>query len=176
MKISKGSGKDLRINEQIRDAEIRLIGPEGDQLGIISRIKAQQMADDNLMDLVLIAPQARPPVCRIMDYGKFKFEQAKKQKEARRKQKVIVLKEVQLSAAIEKHDLEVKARKADGFLKTGNKVKVSIRFRGREKAHTHIGFKVMEKFLEMLTQDYIQERKARLDGWQMLMILAPKET
>lgn len=137
--------------------------------------KALELADERRLDLVLIAPKATPPVCKIMDYGKYKFEIAKREKEARKNQHVINIKEVRLSAAIEEHDLGVKARNASKFLKHGDKVKVSIRYRGREMAHREIGFEVMEKFNSMLTVDYIVERKARIDGRSMVMVIGPKE-
>jgi len=123
----------------------------------------------------LIAPKSNPPVCKIMDYGKYRFEVAKKEKEARKKQRVIDVKEVRLSASIEEHDMGVKAKHADKFLRSGDKVKVTIRFRGREMAHREIGFQVMEKFVQLLTSDMVIERKPMLEGRNMIMILAPKE-
>jgi len=141
----------------------------------MSARKALELAEQRQLDLVKIAPFANPPVCKIMDYGKYKFEMMKKEKEARKKQKIINVKEVRLSASIEEHDLCVKAKNADKFLKSGDKVKVSIRFRGRELAHTDIGYGVMEQFLSKLTQEVIIEKKPNLDGRSMTMILAPKE-
>ena len=137
--------------------------------------KAQELADQQQLDLVLIAPKGNPPVCKIMDYGKYRFEVAKKEKEARKKQKIIDVKEVRLSASIEEHDMGVKARHADKFLRSGDKVKVTIRFRGREMAHREMGFQVMEKFTTFLTSDMVIERRPRLEGRSMIMILAPKE-
>jgi len=137
--------------------------------------KALELAEQRQLDLVKIAPYATPPVCKIMDYGKYRFDMAKKEKEARKKQKVINVKEIRLSASIEEHDLGVKAKNADKFLKAGNKVKVSIRFRGREMTHTDIGYGVMEKFLSMLSQEVIIEKKPKLEGKSMIMVLAPKE-
>lgn len=137
--------------------------------------RAQELADQKQLDLVLIAPNGNPPVCKIMDYGKHRFEVAKKEKEARKKQHVIDVKEVRLSASIEEHDMGVKAKHADKFLRSGDKVKVSIRFRGREMAHREIGFQVMEKFNTMLTADMAVERRPRVEGRSMIMILAPKE-
>src|SRR5690554_3493933 len=137
--------------------------------------RAQDLADQKQFDLVLIAPMARSPVCKIMDYGKYKFEVAKREKEARKNQRVIDVKEVRLSASIEEHDMGVKARHADKFLRSGDKVKVSIRFRGREMAHREIGFQVMEKFNQMLTSEMVVERKPRIEGRSMIMVLAPKE-
>ena len=137
--------------------------------------KAQALADQKQMDLVLIAPNGNPPVCKIMDYGKYRFEVAKKEKEARKKQRVIDVKEVRLSASIEEHDMGVKAKHADKFLRSGDKVKVTIRFRGREMTHREIGFQVMEKFISLLTSDMVIERKPMLEGRNMIMVLAPKE-
>lgn len=137
--------------------------------------KALELAEQKELDLVKIAPQAIPPVCKIMDYGKYRFEMTKKQKEAKKNQRVINVKEVRLSASIEEHDLGVKAKHTDKFLKSGDKVKVSIWFRGREMAHTALGYDVMEKFRTLITQDAIIERKPKLEGRSMIMILAPKE-
>lgn len=137
--------------------------------------RAIELAEQRQMDLVKIAPLATPPVCKIMDYGKFKFEAAKKEKESRKNQHVIDVKEVRLSISIEDYDLGVKAKSADKFLKAGDKVKVSIKFRGREKAHTSTGYEVMSKFLAMLTMEHLIERRPKLEGWNMIMILAPKE-
>ncbi len=137
--------------------------------------KALELAEQKQLDLVLIAPQANPPVCKIMDYGKYKFEIAKREKEARKNQRTITIKEVRLSAAIEEHDMSVKAKNAEKFLKAGDKVKVSIRFRGREMAHREIGYEVMEKFNSMLSRDFVIERQPRIEGRSMIMVLAPKE-
>lgn len=137
--------------------------------------KALELADQKQLDLVLIAPKANPPVCRIMDFGKYRFEIIKKEKEAKKNQHVIDVKEVRLSASIEEHDMAVKAKHADKFLSSGNKVKVSIRFRGREMAHREIGYKVMEKFNTLLTSEMVVERKPRIEGRSMIMILAPSE-
>ena len=137
--------------------------------------RALELAEQRQLDLVKIAPQATPPVCKIMDYGKYKFEVAKKEKESRKNQHVIDVKEVRLSISIEDYDLGVKSKSADKFLKSGDKVKVSIKFRGREKAHCNVGYDVMEKFLSMLSSEYLLERKPKLEGWNMIMILTPKE-
>lgn len=137
--------------------------------------KALEIAQQKDLDLVMVAPKANPPVCRIMDYGKYRFDMAKKEKEVRKHQRTINVKEVRLSANIEEHDMGVKAKHADKFLKAGDKVKVSIRFRGREMAHTSIGYDVMNRFVEMITQEHIIERKPKLEGRNMIMILAPKE-
>lgn len=157
----------------IRAKDVRLVGVDGEQLGIMQRSTAQHMADEAGMDLVLIAPNADPPVCRIMDYGKFKFEQAKHEKEARKNQKVVVIKEVQLSATIEEHDVGIKARNTIRFLGEGNKIKVSIRFRGRQMAHTEIGLEVMNAFLSILGDAAVVDRKPLLEGRTMIMMLSP---
>ncbi|MBM7582045.1 translation initiation factor IF-3 [Caldicoprobacter guelmensis] len=151
-----------------------MISETGEQLGIMPIEKALRLAEERQLDLVKIAPKANPPVCKIMDYGKYLFEMAKKEKEARKNQKVINVKEIRLSASIEDHDLGVKARNADKFLKAGDKVKVTIRFRGREMAHPEVGYEVMEKFVSMLTVEAVMERKPTLEGNQMIMVLAPK--
>lgn len=137
--------------------------------------KAQELADQKQLDLVLIAPTGNPPVCKIMNFGKYRFEVAKKEKEAKKNQHVIDVKEVRLSASIEEHDMGVKAKHADKFLRSGDKVKVSIRFRGREMAHREIGYQVMETFNSLLTEEMVVERKPRIEGRSMIMILAPKE-
>ena len=134
------------INEQIRDKEVRLVGVDGEQIGIVSIKEAQQMASEKNLDLVKIAPQAKPPVCKIMDYGKYKFDAAKKEKEARKKQKTISVKEVRLSASIDKHDFETKIRNAQKFLKAGDKVKISVMFRGREMMHTQKGIEILDQY------------------------------
>ncbi len=167
--------RELSVNEGIRDKEVRVIDVNGEQLGIMSPKKALEIAQQKDLDLVMVAPKANPPVCRIMDYGKYRFDMAKKEKEARKHQRTINVKEVRLSANIEEHDMGVKAKHADKFLKAGDKVKVSIRFRGREMAHTSIGYDVMNRFVEMITQEHIIERKPKLEGRNMIMILAPKE-
>jgi len=151
-----------------------VISETGEQLGIMPIEKALRLAEERQLDLVKIAPKANPPVCKIMDYGKYLFEMAKKEKEARKNQKVINVKEIRLSASIEDHDLGVKARNADKFLKAGDKVKVTIRFRGREMAHPEVGYEVMEKFVSMLTVEAVVERKPTLEGNNMIMVVAPK--
>uniref|UniRef100_UPI0038CBF590 translation initiation factor IF-3 n=1 Tax=Alkaliphilus hydrothermalis TaxID=1482730 RepID=UPI0038CBF590 len=165
---------ELQINEEIRDKEIRLIDAEGEQVGIVSVKEALSLAASKNLDLVKIAPQAKPPVCRIMDYGKHKYELAKKEKEAKKKQKVVTVKEVRLSPNIESHDLNVKANQASKFLQNGDKVKVTLRFRGRELSNTSIGLKVIKEFAEILTEVSTIEKEAKLEGKQMIMILAPK--
>ncbi|HZK37767.1 MAG TPA: translation initiation factor IF-3 [Clostridia bacterium] len=165
---------DQQINEDIRDKEIRLIDPDGEQLGIMSAREAQKIANSRNLDLVKIAPKAKPPVCKIMDYGKYKYETAKREKEARKNQKVVDVKEIRLSANIEAHDLNVKANQAGRFLKNGDKVKVSLRFRGRELSNTSKGQSVIREFAALLDEVGAVEREARLEGRQLIMILAPK--
>lgn len=163
----------MLINEQIREKEVRLIGADGRQLGIMAIGQAQQLADEANLDLVNISPKAEPPVCRIMDYGKYRFEQEKKLKEAKKNQKTTQLKEMRLSATIDTHDLEVKAKNVQKFLAGGDKVKVSIRFRGRQMAHTAGGLEAMNQFLALL-DDVVVEKPAKMEGRNMFMVLAPK--
>ena len=167
---------ELLINEQIRDREVRLIDENGEQLGIMSTGKALDLADERGLDLVRIVPNAVPPVCKIMNYGKYKFEQAKREKEAKKNQKVVELKEVRLSPTIEDHDINVRVKNTVKFLSQGDKVKVSIRFRGRQLSHTEVGQKVMECFLEKLGDVYVVERRPMMEGRMMIMVLAPKPT
>ncbi len=164
-----------QINEEIRDKEVRLIDSDGSQLGIVSIQQAMDTAMQRGLDLVKIAPKAEPPVCRVMDYGKFRFEQAKKEKEARKNQKVVDIKEVRLSAKIDVADFNVRVKQAEKFLKGGDKVKASIRFRGREMAHTDIGLTVMQRFAEACAEFGTVEKAAKLEGRQMLMFIAPKK-
>ncbi len=165
---------ELLINEQIRDKEVRVVGIDGEQLGIMSSEQALKMAMEKDCDLVKIAPGATPPVVKIMDYGKYRFEQTKRDKEAKKKQKIITIKEMRLSATIDTHDLAVKAKNVSKFLKEGDKVKVSIRFKGRQLSHTDQGLMVMNTFLDMLDSGHTVEKKAQLEGRNMFMILAPK--
>lgn len=162
------------INEQIREKSIRVISDSGEQLGIMSAREAMGIAEEKGLDLVMISPAAQPPVCKIMDYGKFRFEQAKKQKEAKKNQKVITLKEVRLSPTIDTHDLDVKAKSASGFLKEGDKVKVSLRFKGRQMTHTDQGLAVMNAFFAKVADSAAMEKSAKLEGRSMFMILTPK--
>ena len=163
----------MQINEQIRDREVRVVSDSGEQLGIMSSRDARRLAEEKNLDLVKIAPMAKPPVCKVMDYGKYRFEQAKREKEARKNQKTVEIKEIRLSLNIDTHDFETKARHAEKFLKAGNKVKVSIRFRGREMAHTNLGLDSMAKFAEACKYFSSIEKPAKLEGRQMLMFLAP---
>ena len=162
------------INEEIRDKEVRLIGADGSQLGVMSSAQALAIAEQQELDLVKIAPGSVPPVCRLMDYDKHRFEQSKREKEMRRNQKTMEIKEVQLSATIEENDIGVKLKNALRFLADGNKVKVSIRFRGRQIAHSEIGLKVMQDFAQRVQEVAVVERKPSIEGRNMLMILAPK--
>ncbi len=162
------------INEEIRDKEVRVIDADGSMLGIMSVKDAQKLANTKNLDLVKIAPQAAPPVCRVMDYGKYMFELAKKEKEARKNQKITVVKEVWIKPNIEEHDFEFKAKNAYKFLQDGDKVKVSVRFRGREMNYVSMGEKVLVKFAEAVSEVGIVERKPKLEGRSMIMFLNPK--
>lgn len=165
---------NLVINDGIRAGEVRLISSEGEQLGIVSREKALKMAEDLDLDLVLIAPNANPPVCKIMDYGKYCFEQEKREKEARKNQNIVEIKGVRLSPTIDEHDLNTKAKQAYKFLMQGDKVKASIRFRGRQIAHTEMGSKVLDEFARRVEEVGVVERRPQLEGRFMTMIVAPK--
>jgi translation initiation factor IF-3 len=162
------------INEEIRDPQVRLIGENGDQLGIVDIRAAQKMADEKELDLVKIAPNSVPPVCKLMDYGKYRFEMSKREKEQRKNQKIIELKEIRLSATIDVRDMEIKAKQTVKFLADCDKVKVSIRFRGRQITHGEIGMDVMTRFYEMLGDTAIKEREPKMEGRSLFMILAPK--
>lgn len=167
------AGKDLLINEEIREKEVRVIGDNGETLGLMSGSAALKIAYDRGLDLVLIAPQATPPVCRIMDYGKYRFDREKKEKEAKKKQQIVELKEVQLSCRIDVHDFETKARNAVRFLSAGNKVRVVVRFRGREMAHQELGHDVLARFEAAVASAGTVEKKPVLDGRNMTMVIAP---
>ncbi len=162
------------INEEIRDPQVRLIGENGDQLGIVEIRAAQRMADEKELDLVKIAPNSVPPVCKLMDYGKYRFEMSKREKEQRKNQKIIELKEIRLSATIDVRDMEIKAKQTVKFLADGDKVKVSIRFRGRQITHGEIGMDVMTRFFEMLGDCAVKEREPKMEGRSLFMILAQK--
>ncbi len=170
------STKELQINEEIRDKEVRVITDSGEQLGIMSAKDALKRAEQKNLDLVKVAPQATPPVCKIMDYGKYRFEQSKREKEAKKNQRVIETKEIRLSVNIDTHDFDTKVNHALKFLSAGNKVKVSIRFRGREMAHAHLGNGIMDRFAEACSESASVDKPAKLEGRQMLMFLAPKAT
>ena len=162
-----------QINEEIRDKEVRLISNDGEQLGIVNIQKAQDITVEKGMDLVKIAPQAKPPVCKIMDYGKFRFEQAKREKEARKNQRVVEIKEIRLTPNIDIGDLNTKVKNACRFLKDGDKVKVSVRFRGREVTHSSLGQDLLHRFAELCSECSTVEKQPKLEGRQMLMFLAP---
>ncbi|NHW39122.1 MULTISPECIES: translation initiation factor IF-3 [Paenibacillus] len=164
------------INDEIRVKEVRLIGADGEQLGITPIREALQIALDANLDLVNVAPTAKPPVCRIMDYGKFRYETQKKEKEARKNQKIVDIKEIRLSATIDEHDFQTKLRNAVKFLGDGDKVKASVRFRGREIAHSEIGRRVLERLATETADISSQERAPKLEGRSMIMILTPKAT
>ena len=174
MEVLPISKQELQINEQIRDKELRVIDADGTQLGIMSLRQALEIAEQKNLDLVKIAPQANPPVCKIMDYGKYRFEQAKREKEARKNQRVVEIKEVRLSLNIDTHDFETKRNHALRFISEGNKVKVSIRFRGREMGHPELGQEIMQRFADAMSEVANVEKPAKLEGRTMLMFLAPK--
>jgi len=166
--------KKAEINEAIRDKEVRLIGDDNSQLGVMSSREALAIALEKKLDLVKIAPQAVPPVCKIMDFGKFRYEQQKRDKEAKKKQKQSTLKEVRLSLKIEMHDMETKLKSALRFLEEGDKVKVALRLRGRELGNTEMARGVMERFVEMIGEAAVVERKPLMEGRSMVAIIAPK--
>lgn len=162
------------INENIRAREVRLIGTNGDQLGIKTRQEAMEIAGNVQMDLVMVSPNAKPPVCKIMDYGKYRFELQKKEREMRKNQKVINLKEVRLSPTIEEHDFTTKLKNARKFLEKGDKVKASIRFKGRAITHKEIGQRVLDRFAESCNDVATVEAKPKMEGRSMFLVLAPK--
>ena len=165
--------EQYQINEEIRDREVRVISATGEQLGIMSSAEALRLADEENLDLVKISPNAVPPVCKILNYGKFKFEQTKREKENRKNQKVIELKEIYLSMTIDVGDLNVKAKKTMEILGEGNKVKVSIRMRGRQMAHASMGVDVMKRFFDMLDGKAVMDKAPVTEGRNILMILSP---
>lgn len=168
------SNKELLINEEIRDKEVRVIDADGTQLGVLSVKEAQSIAYSKDLDLVKIAPQGNPPVCRIMNYGKYKFEQAKREKEARKNQKTIDVKEVRMSLNIDTHDFNTKANNAIKFLKSGDKVKVSVRFRGREMAHTNLGSDLLERFKTAVEEYGSVDKMPKMEGRSMVMFISSK--
>ena len=167
---------DHQINEEIRDKELRVIGANGDQLGIMSSADALALAGEKELDLVKIAPNAVPPVCKIMDYGKFRFEQLKKEKEAKKNQRVVEVKEIRMSPSIDTNDLNTKVKNAMKFLNDGNRVKVTVRFRGREMAHTSLGEVLLKQFGESCAEVATVEKGAKLEGRNMSMFLSPKNS
>ncbi len=162
------------INDQIRDREVRLIGEDGEQLGIMSAREALKIAAEAELDLVKIAPTAKPPVCKIIDYGKYRYEQARKEKEAKKKQRTVEIKEVRLSPNIDTNDLNTKVNNAKKFIAKGNKVKVTLRFRGREMAHVQQSRHILDDFAEMLSEVAVVEKAAKLEGRNMSMVLTEK--
>jgi translation initiation factor IF-3 len=172
MIISKDS---LRVNEEIRVREVRVVSDTGEQLGIMLAREAIRLATEQQLDLVEVAPTAKPPVCRIMDFGKFKYEQQKREKEVKKKQKIVSLKEVKLRPGIEDHDFDVKLKNAQRFLADGDKVKVTIMFRGRELSHPELGRQLLVKMADILKETVNIEREPRLEGKNMIMIVAPKQ-
>ena len=166
--------QELPINGQIRAKEVQLIGVQGEKLGIVQINRALEIAEENKLDLVLVAPNAVPPVCKIMNYGKYKFEQAKKEKEAKKKQKVQETKELRITPNIEEHDFGFKSKNARKFLEDGNKVKITVRFRGRELNNVKLGEKVLNDFIASLEDIAIIEKKPKLEGKNMFIILAKK--
>ena len=165
-----------QLNDEIRDKEIRLIGADGAQLGIVSAEQANAMADEQGLDLVKISPNATPPVCKIMDYSKFCYDQKKREKDARKNQKVVEIKEIRMSPSIDTNDLNTKIKAATKFLADGNRVKVSVRFRGREMAHTNIGEKLLMDFAEACSEVAAMEKNPKLEGRFMAMFLTPKNS
>ena len=166
---------DNLINEQIREKEVRLIGESGEQIGIVSIEEARAKADEAGVDLVLIAPKAQPPVCKIIDYGKFRYEQARKEKEAKKKQKIIEIKEIRLSPNIDQNDIKTKANTARKFIEKGDKVKVALRFRGREMAHMQDSKHVLDDFAELLADIAIVDKAPKVEGRNMVMFLSKKK-
>ncbi len=167
---------DHQLNEEIRDKEIRLIGADGAQLGIVSAAQANAMAEEQGLDLVKISPNAVPPVCKIMDYSKFCFDQKKREKEAKKNQRVVEVKEIRMSPSIDTNDLNTKVKAAQKFLQDGNRVKVSVRFRGREMAHTNLGEKLLMDFAGACAEIATMEKNPKLEGRFMAMFLAPKNS
>lgn len=171
---NKDSSKELQINEEIRDKEIRVIGADGAQLGVMSARDAQKLAIEKDLDLVKIAPQATPPVCKIMDYGKYCFEQSKREKEAKKNQKTVEIKEIRMFSTIDTHDFETKAAQAAKFLKGGDKLKVSVRFRKRAIAHPQLGEELLEKFKEAVSEYGVVDKPSKMEGRALVMFVSPK--
>ncbi|MDR1400170.1 MAG: translation initiation factor IF-3 [Treponema sp.] len=168
------SGKDLRINEQIRMREVRLIRDGNEQQGIMPTIEALAIARGQNLDLVEVAPQASPPVVKIMDYGKFKFENEKKVRDSKKKQKLLKMKEIRMQPKIDEHDMDFKSKHIQEFLGEGNKVKVTVRFRGRELAHTELGLEVLKDMLKRIEGSYVMDKSPTMEGRFMSMVLSPK--
>ena len=166
--------KEMQINEEITDKEVRLISNDGEQLGIVSAAQAQKLAAEKNLDLVKIAPQAKPPVCKIMDYGKFRFEQTKKEKEARKNQRIIEIKEIRMSPGIGENDFNTKLKNGQKFLLDGDRLKVTLRFRGREMAHTNIGEQLLTNFAAQCAEIATMDKNPKMEGRNMFMFLSPK--
>ena len=162
------------INEQIRDREVRLIGPDGEQIGVVSSREAQKIADEAGLDLVKIAPNAKPPVCKVIDYGKYRYDLARKEKDAKKKQKTVELKEIRLSPNIDTNDLNTKMKAAKKFLAKGNKVKITLRFRGREMAHMNSSKHILDDLAEQLSDIAVVEKAPKIEGRSIGMVLAEK--
>ena len=166
--------QELPINGQIRAREIQLIGDEGEKLGVVSLKEALEIAEEKKLDLVLVAPNAKPPVCKIMNYGKYKFEQAKKEKEAKKKQKIAEVKEIRITPNIEEHDFGFKSKNARKFIEDGNKVKITVRFKGREVNNSKLGEEVLNKFIENLSDIANVDKQPKLEGRNMFIMLSKK--
>ena len=166
--------QELPINGQIRAREVQLIGDEGEKLGVVSLKEALEIAGEKKLDLVLVAPNSKPPVCKIMNYGKYKFEQAKKEKEAKKKQKTVEVKEIRITPNIEEHDFGFKAKNARKFIEDGNKVKITVRFKGREVNNSKLGEDVLNKFIENLEDIASVDKKPKLEGRNMFIMLSKK--
>jgi len=167
--------RDWRVNHEIRVREVRVVGVDGEQLGVLPTHEALRMAEQAELDLVEVAPQSRPPVCRLMDYGRFKYEQSKRDKESRKKQKLVVVKELRMSPKTDRHDLDVKVRNAEKFLREGDRVKLTVRFRGREIVHSNLMRERLQEMAESLSALSTVERAPFMEGRQMVMLLAPKK-
>ena len=174
MLIIAVSSKEVQINEEIRDKEVRVIGNDGTQLGVMSAKEALRLAEEKDLDLVKIAPQATPPVCKIMDYGKYVFEQSKREKEARKNQKIVEIKEIRMFSNIDTNDFNTKVNQALKFLKSGDKIKVSVRFRKRAIAHPHLGEELLEKFKEACAEAGVVEKPSKMEGRALVMFVSPK--
>ncbi|MBC7347892.1 MAG: translation initiation factor IF-3 [Clostridia bacterium] len=170
-----GISKDLRINEEIRAREVRLISADGQQLGVMPLREALRIAEEKNLDLVEVAPTARPPVCRIMDYGKYRYELSKREREAKKRQRLINVKEIKLRLGIEEHDFQVKARNATRFLKDGDKVKVTVMFRGREISHADLGHRLCQRLVQQLADLATIEKAPVVEGRNLVMVLAPRQ-
>ena len=168
------SKQELMINEEIRVASVRLVSDDGEQLGIMSSKEALEVAYNKNLDLVMISPKAEPPVCKVMDYGKYKFELAKRDKEARKNQKTIRLKEIRVSPSIDDHDFDTKVNQTIKFLKSGNKVKITVRFRGREVHHSNLGLQLLERYRDALAEFGAADKPPKLEGKNMSMVISPK--